>query len=97
MNTTIIQVPISKALRNQAVKTAKSSGFSSIQDAIRLFLTQFATSKIGISFEPKPIKLTPKSDRRYSKMIDEIESGKVHPFVAHTVEELMTHLHGKKS
>ena len=60
MNTTIIQVPISKSLRDQAVKVAHDSGFSSLQDVIRLFLKLFADGKINATFEPKFIQLPPK-------------------------------------
>lgn len=95
MNTTIIQVPVSKSLRNQAMQAAQENGFSSLQDAIRVFLKQLASKTVGIYFGPKPIKLSVKNDLRYTKMLDEIESGKVKPKVAHSVEELMKQLHGK--
>lgn len=95
MDTTIIQVPVSKTLRERALATAISSGFSSIQEVIRVFLSQFATKEIGITFAPKAIKLSAKNDRRYAKMIEEIKFGKVKPFVARSVNELMDHLHGK--
>lgn len=95
MNTTIIQVPISKTLRNKALEAAVDSGFSSIQDAIRVFLSQLVAKKVEITFRPTPIMLSAKNDRRYTKMISEIESGKVKPFVAHSAKELMNHLHGK--
>lgn len=95
MNTTIIQVPVSKVLRNQAIKAAEENGFSSLQDAIRVFLKQLANRAIGFYFEPKPIKLSAKNDRRYIKMLEDIDSGKVKPKVAHSVAELMKQLHGK--
>ncbi len=95
MNTTIIQVPIEKKTRDEAVKAARSSGFSSIQDVIRLFLHQFIEKQISVYLEPKPVKLSAKNDKRYAKMIEEVESGKVKPFVAHNIDALMNHLHGK--
>lgn len=49
MNTTIIQVPVSKKLREQALNVAKEYGFSSLQDVIRLFLTQLANKQISVN------------------------------------------------
>ncbi|MBI4067670.1 hypothetical protein HY407_04760 [Candidatus Gottesmanbacteria bacterium] len=97
MNTTIIQVPISKSLRNEALREARASGFSSIQDAIRMFLQKLAKREIGVIFEPKPIKLSPKNDRRYAKMINDVLSGKVKPYVAKDVDDLMRQLHGENN
>lgn len=73
---TILQVPISKQLRDQAASKAKKMGFSSLQETVRVFLRQLAEEEIKIQFE-ETIKLSPKAVRRYNKMIDEIETGKV--------------------
>lgn len=77
MDATIIQVPVSKKLRDKAVRTAESSGFSSLQDVIRLFLHQFVLQEIGVRFESRPVKLSAKNERRYRKMHEDIVSGKV--------------------
>ena len=53
MDTTILQVPIDKSLRNQAAAAASNLGFSSLQEAVRVFLTQLADKNVKISFEPK--------------------------------------------
>ncbi len=51
MNSTILQVPISKDLRDDAAVAASSLGFSSLQEAVRVFLTQLAEGRIKITFE----------------------------------------------
>ena len=77
MNTTILQVPISKDLRAEAVNVAKDSGFSSLQEVVRLMLTKFARREIGVTFERFPeVKLSSKNDRRYAKMVNDFEKGK---------------------
>lgn len=77
MNTTILQVPISKNLRAEAVNVAKDSGFSSLQEVVRLMLTKFARKEIGVTFERFPaVKLSAKNDRRYAKMTNDFEKGK---------------------
>lgn len=96
MDTTILQVPIKKTLRDRAMKAATDAGFSSLQEAVRVFLAQLTDQKLKLTFEQPPVKLSPKAGRRYNRMIEEIESGKVKPFVANSVEELMQHLTSKK-
>lgn len=72
---TILQVPISKELRDQAASSAHKMGFSSLQETVRVFLRQLAEEEVKVRFE-ETVKLSPKAIRRYNKMIDEIETGK---------------------
>jgi len=52
MNQTIsLQVPIDVDLRNRALANAKSLGFSTLQDCIRVFLYQLANDKVDFMFE----------------------------------------------
>jgi len=77
MDTTILQIPISKSLRAEAVGVAKDSGFSSLQEVVRLMLTKFARREIGVTFERFPaVKLSARNDRRYAKMVDDFERGR---------------------
>lgn len=76
MNTTIIQVPVSKVLRNQAMRAAQENGFSSIQDAIRLFLTKLAKKQIAVNLEDTAVPLSWKNEKRYLKMDKDFEKGK---------------------
>lgn len=73
---TILQIPMSKELRDQAASSAQKMGFSSLQETVRVFLRKLAEEEIKIQFE-ETIKLSPKAVRRYNKMINEIETGKV--------------------
>lgn len=79
MDTTILQVPIKKTLRDRATKVATEAGFSSLQEAVRVLLTHMSERQLKVSFEHPPVKLSPKADRRYNKMIADVESGKVKP------------------
>jgi len=71
-----LQIPIETKLRDQALAGAKELGFTNLQDSIRIFLQQLALNNFKISFETKPVVLSAKNNRRYSKMIDDIDSGK---------------------
>lgn len=92
MNTTIIQVPVTKSLRDQAALAASDFGFSSIQESIRVFLKQLASKKLTISFAPKAVQLSPKAAARYDKMVEDIESGKVKAFTTNNLDELFKYL-----
>lgn len=72
---TILQVPINKDLRDKASKASEKMGFSSLQEAVRLFINKVADGNIDVTFE-ETVQLSPKAIRRYNKIIDEIESGK---------------------
>ena len=74
--TDIIQVPVSKALRSQAIKAAQENGFSSLQDIIRLFLTKLAKKQITVNLEDTITPLSWKSEKRYLKMDKDFEKGK---------------------
>jgi antitoxin component of RelBE/YafQ-DinJ toxin-antitoxin module len=76
MNTTVLQVPISKVLRADAIAVAKDSGFSSLQEVVRVFLSQFVKKEVAVTFEKYPtVALSAKNDKRYDKMIDNFKKG----------------------
>lgn len=89
---TIIQVPVSKSLRDQALEAVEELGFSSIQESIRLFLTQLADRSLSIGFKPKAVRLSPKAIKRYDKMAKDIESGKEPVTSFKSTKELLDHL-----
>lgn len=93
MNQTVsLQIPISIDIRNRALEKAKSLGFSNLQESIRIFLHELANDKFDISFRPKAVVLSAKNDARYSKMIDDIESGKEVPLHFDTTEAMFKYL-----
>lgn len=96
MNKTTLQVPVDKSLKFLAEKEALKQGFSSLQEAIRVFMAQFATRHISISFtKPEDETLTLKEEnaliKKYKKTKKEIANGSV--FAAESVEEMMKQLH----
>ena len=91
MNRTVLQIPISTDLRGKAELEAKKQGFSSLQEAVRIFLSKLARQRIEISFE-EPIHLSTKAARRYDKMTEEIESGNVKSKAFENIDDLMRHL-----
>lgn len=49
MNKTTLQVPIDSVLKDKATKVAQELGFSSLQEAVRVYLKQLSDKKINIS------------------------------------------------
>ncbi len=91
MNTTTLQVPLSKTLKASATAVANDYGFSSLQDIVRLFLSKFAKRELIISVGEPAIRLSAKNEKRYLKMDKDFDEGK-NVFVANNVDELMKDL-----
>ena|SRR5437868_3625520 len=91
MNTTILQVPVSKQLRADAAQAALSQGFSSLQEAVRVFLNQLATQQTAVRFEPV-VKLSKKNELKYTQIMEDIESGKAKTHEYTSFEEYMKFL-----
>ena len=92
MSNTILQVPVSKDLRNQAAVMANEMGFSSLQEAVQLFMAKLASGTVEVTFQ-EPVRLSPRAVKRYEKMISEMEQGK-NTYVAHNVKDFMSQLNG---
>jgi len=93
MDSTILQVPISKSLRSQAALAASNMGFSSLQEAVRVFLAQLRAQTVKISFEHPPVRLSAKAIKRYNKMSEEVRLGKVKTVAFTDVDKMMEYLH----
>lgn len=98
MNTTL-QIPMDTALRIRATKAAKTMGFSSLQETVRLFLHKLAAGAMHLELTTLNADeyVSPKAIARYDKMVKDIDSGKVKTTVAHSVKELMEQLNGAAS
>ncbi|OGY26457.1 MAG: hypothetical protein A2Z24_00390 [Candidatus Woykebacteria bacterium RBG_16_44_10] len=73
MTKTILQVPVSNDLKEKAEEAAHKQGFSSLQESIRVFLSQLSQGNLKISFEPA-VRLTPKAEAHYEELLKDIES-----------------------
>lgn len=76
METTILQVPILKTLKQSAYLVAKEYGFSSLQDLVRLFLAKLAKKQIAVTIEERAVPLSAKSEKRYLAMDEDFDKGR---------------------
>lgn len=92
MNTVNLQVPISKQLKRQAVNQAKHEGFSSLQEVVRVLLSQYASRKLQIRFVPEDVALSPQAERQYLLMDKDFEH-QSNVYEAKNTKDLMKQLH----
>lgn len=95
MDTTTLQVPLSKALKSNATDVAKEYGFSSLQEIVRVMLSKLAKKEFVISFgEQFPtVALSAKNEARYAKMEEDFKANR-NVYTANSVNDLMTRLRG---
>ncbi len=94
MSKTILQVPISKDLKEKAEKAANKQGFSSLQESVRLFLAKLAANRLEITIQ-EPVRLSENSEKRYLKQTLGFEKNK-NISSAKSVEELVNQLNDNK-
>lgn len=93
MPRTVLQIPLSKELKVSAEKAAEEAGFSSLQEVLRVFMKKFANKKIDLAFKEEVTYLSPKAEKRYAKIMHDIESGKEKVYTARDADDLIKQLH----
>jgi len=90
MSKTILQVPLTQQAKKKAEKAALAQGFSSLQEAVRVFLNKLAQGRMEVTFEDT-IHLSKRAIDRYDNLLTEIGKGKgIHE--ATTLNDLMKQL-----
>lgn len=94
MSRVVIQTPVSSQLRREAEQAAQEQGYSSLQDAVRMYLKKLANREIQVRIQEQfsPVQLSQKAVKRYDKMTRDIESGKTKLKWFNSVKDLMRDL-----
>ncbi len=92
MQRTVLQIPLPKELKISAEKAALDAGFSSLQEVLRVFMKKFASKKIDLAFEENIVYLSPKAEKRYAKIDEDIKKGK-NVYAAADVDDFLRQLH----
>lgn len=92
-NRVVLQVPMSKSLKQQAEAVSADYGFSSLQEIIRIILTKLSRREMIIDITPSEyIKLSSPAKKRYDKMTEDFRKGKnIKSF--NNVDDLIRDLH----
>ena len=93
MNNTVLQIPMTMELREKSEKAAVEAGFSSLQEAVRIFLKKFSHKELVVSFDMPKIKLSAKNEKRYLEMMDDYEKDK-NIVRTHTTKDFFDKLSG---
>ena len=92
MDRVILQIPLSKTLKEQAESVSTDYGFSSLQEIIRVILAKLAKKELRVSFtESGVVKLSPQGEKRYKQMDEDFRTGK-NVYTSKNVKDLMKQL-----
>lgn len=90
---TVLQVPLNIDLRKEAEKQALAQGFSSLQEAVRIFLKKLSRGVIRIALnDEESVQLSARAIKRYNKISEDFRKGK-NVYVAKNADDLMLQLH----
>lgn len=94
MQRIIVQVPMTKYLKEQAETVSSDMGFSSLQEAIRVLLTKLSKKEFSLRVEEaeEVADLSPAAERKFKKAIEDIKAGR-NVTHAKNVDELLNLLH----
>lgn len=73
----MLQIPMDATLKARATAAARAMGFSSLQESVRVWFSQIIKQTPIVHFEEPAEQLSQRAIRRYNKMIDDIDSGRV--------------------
>ena len=78
MQRVIVQVPMTKTLKEEAEQAARELGFSSMQEIIRVILTKLSKKQIQLTIEESTefVHLSKAAEKRYKKAVQDIKAGK---------------------
>ena len=78
MQRVILQVPMSRELKEKAQSASSDLGFSSLQETIRVLLTKLSKRELTMSVEPveEITHLSKTAEARFKKAVLDIKAGR---------------------
>lgn len=94
MQRVIVQVPMTKDLKEKAEVASLDLGFSSLQEAIRVLLNKLAKREFNLKVEEveEITHLSKAAEKKFKKAIEDIKAGR-NVTKTKNVEELLQLLH----
>ncbi len=87
---TILQVPLTSTLKSSATQVAHDQGFSSVQEVVRLLLTQYSQGSLTIK-AVENMYISKNNESRYEQMTKDFQEDK-HTTSANSVDEILSQL-----
>ena len=90
----VVQVPMSKQLKEKAESVSADLGFSSIQEIIRVLLTKLSKKELSLKVEEveEITHLSPAAERKFKKAVADIKAGR-NITKTKNIDELLSLLH----
>ncbi len=78
MQRVILQVPMSKELKEKAEAASFDLGFSSLQETIRVILGKLSRKELNIRIEEveEITHISPKAEKKFKKAVEDIKAGR---------------------
>lgn len=78
MQRVIVQVPMTKELKDKAELVSLDFGFSSLQETIRVLLTKLAKREFSLKVEEteEVTHLSKAAERKFKKAVEDIKAGR---------------------
>lgn len=78
MQRVVVQVPMSRELKEKAQSVSLDMGFSSLQETIRLLLTKLSKRELTMTIEPleEIAHLSKAAEARYAQAVRDIKAGR---------------------
>ena len=94
MQRVIVQVPMSRQLKERVEIVSSDLGFSSIQEAIRVLLTKLSKREFNLKVEEveEVTYLSPAAEKKFKKAVLDIKAGR-NITKTKNVDELLSVLH----
>lgn len=91
MQRVVVQVPMSKELKEKAELVSSDLGFSSIQETIRVLLTKLSKREFNLKVEEveEITYLSPAAEKKFKKAIEDIKAGR-NVTKTKNIDELLT-------
>lgn len=94
MQRVVVQIPMTKDLKEKAEAVSSGMGFSSLQEVIRVLLTKLSKKEFSIRIEEaeEVTYLSKAAEKRYKKTVEDIKAGR-NITKTKNVDELLKLLH----
>lgn len=94
MQRVVVQVPMSKELKEKAETVSADLGFSSVQEIIRVLLTKLSKKELSLKVEEveEITHLSPAAERKFKKAVADIKAGR-NVTKTKNIDELLSLLH----
>lgn len=92
MDSTILQIPIAKSLKQSSQEVANEYGFSSLQDLLRVVLTKLSRRELVVTIGEPQTLLSKKNEKHYLKMSEDFKKNH-NIYHAKNADDLIKQLH----